>query len=203
MRPGGETGHVFRVLAGKAEYGADAMGRVIHGRQTRPISWPAVHVLLMTGLKELDLPELTGLIQLLHEEELPAVDDRFHHHVPRARSSSVTRMISKRSSDGGGHRHGAGHMLSSAQGFERLGGVIGNRGIDVNRVDLRIAEHVIVIQVALGHSVTVSARVQTRPVPAANRRHFGIGVPLINGNKLRTEPESGDTDSDFPFAHSL
>jgi hypothetical protein len=42
--------------------------------------------------------------------------------------------------DRGRHRHGAGDVLASLEGLDRLRGVIGDRGVDVHRVDFRIAE---------------------------------------------------------------
>ena len=69
------------VLAEQGQTGADAMRRVVHRRQTRPVIGPTVHVLLMTTAQKLNPAQLALVVQLLDEQVLPAVDDRLHHHV--------------------------------------------------------------------------------------------------------------------------
>ena len=53
----------------------------MHRRQTRPVTRPAVHVLLMACLEELQLAQLTGIVELLHVKKLASVNHRLHHHV--------------------------------------------------------------------------------------------------------------------------
>ena len=68
--------------AASHEYvGADAVRRIVHGRQTRPIVGPPVHILLMAGLHELQLAEFAAVQHLLHVQILARVDDRLGHEV--------------------------------------------------------------------------------------------------------------------------
>src|SRR5690606_41959099 len=53
-RSGPEARHVFSLTARKSEYGAYTMCRIVHGRQTRPIIRPSIHVLLVPCFEELD-----------------------------------------------------------------------------------------------------------------------------------------------------
>ena len=68
----------------KRQHRPDAVRGVPHRRQARPVVRPAVHVLLMAGLEELDLAQLALVVELLDEEELAGVDHGFHHHVLQA-----------------------------------------------------------------------------------------------------------------------
>src|SRR5262249_36328632 len=116
------------VLTQDGQAGADAVRGVVHGRQTRPVVGPAVHVLLMAATQELDAAQLALVVQLLGEEVLPAVNDGLHHHVDFAglalRLDDLPAFV-----DGRRHRHGAGDVLARLEGGEALRGVVGNGGV--------------------------------------------------------------------------
>ena len=69
----------------------------------------------MRSTQELDPAELPGLAQGLGVQKFPSVDGRLHHHVGLAGpfGSLHERQAFLR---GGGHGHGASHVLP---GFER------------------------------------------------------------------------------------
>ena len=58
MRARTETGDVLGLGPRQGQAGADAVRGVVHRRQTGPVVGPAVHVLLMARLQELDLAQL-------------------------------------------------------------------------------------------------------------------------------------------------
>ena len=51
--------------------------------------------------------------------------------------------------DRGRHRHGAHDVLAGLEGGDRHRRVIGNRRVDVDEIDLRVRQHVLVLRVAL------------------------------------------------------
>jgi hypothetical protein len=61
---GAKAAHIFGRFADQAGHRADAVGGIPHRRQAGPVVRPAVHVLLMGGLHELELAEF-ALIELL------------------------------------------------------------------------------------------------------------------------------------------
>ena len=79
-----EARDVLGLGVGQRQARADAVRRVLHRRQAGPVVRPAVHVLLVARLQELDLAELALVVQLLDEQELAGVDDRLRHHVLQA-----------------------------------------------------------------------------------------------------------------------
>jgi hypothetical protein len=178
--------HAFGMLAQDSQTGADAVGGVPHGGQPRPVIGPAVHVLLMASPQKLELAQLTLFVQLLDEEIFTAVDDGFHHHVDLAALSlgfnDLFAFV-----NGSSHGNGAGDVLSGVQGLDRHPGVVGDRGIDVNSVDIRIFEKVTIVGVAGFDSVAIATFINALAATAANRVDFRAGVFLINRDKFGTE----------------
>ena len=133
---------VLGVLAEERQARADAVGGVVHRRKAFPVAGPAVHVLLVAAAQELDPAELALVVQLLDEQVLAAVDDGLHHHVDLAalslRLDDLTALV-----DRGGHRHRAGHVLAGSERGDRLRGVIGDRRVDVDGVDVRVGEQLL------------------------------------------------------------
>ena len=112
------------------------MRGVPHGRQPGPVVGPAVHVLLMAAAKELEPAQLALVVQILDEEVFTTVDDGLHHHVDLA-AIALGRDDPPALVDRRPHRHGAGDVLAGLEGLDGHPGVIGNRRIDVNGVDVR------------------------------------------------------------------
>src|SRR5262249_2560897 len=98
----------------------------------------------------------------------------------------------------GAHRDGAGDVLAGLEGRQALRGVIGDRAVDVDRVDVRVLEQVVVIAVALLDAELVAGAIEFGLVPAADGRHLVVRVGLVDGNELGPEPEADDGDANFP-----
>ena len=154
----------------------------------------------MARLKKLDFAELAPFIHLLDEQEFARIDDGFHHHVFFAHAPGELHDLSA-VLDACGHRHGAGDMFARFQRCNRLPGVIGNRRVDVDRIDIRIFEQLLVIGVASFHSEGVANGIQLLFRPLADGVHVRIWVTLINGNELGSEPEANYGDVYFTGAH--
>ena len=108
---GCKAGDVLGLIAGEAENRADAVGGVVHGREARPISGPAFHILLVGSFEELEFAEFAFVVEFLHEEKLAGVDDGLHHHVFESGglgnfNDSATVI------DRGRHRDSAGDVFS-------------------------------------------------------------------------------------------
>ena len=86
-------------------------------------------------------------------------------------------------------------MLASAESLEGVFSVIGNGGIDVNSIDLRIGQQRVVIRVALGNAKLVPNLIQRIRIALTERHNVRIRVTLINGNKLGTKAETDDGDA--------
>ena len=143
------------------------MRGVVHRRQAGPVVGPAVHVLLVAAAQELDAAQLALVVQLLDEQVFAAVDDGFHHHVDlAARPLGLDELLALL--DGGGHRHGAGDVLAGLEGGEALGGVVGDRRVDVDGVDVGVVEQLVVVGVADLDAEAVAALVQ----PLVRRRQM-------------------------------
>ena len=176
-------------IAEDRQTGTDAVGRIPHRWQARPIVGPAVHVLLMAASQELNTAQHTPVVQILGEQILATVDHRLHHHVGLARLllgfDDLSAFFNRYS-----HRHRAGHMLASVECRDGLLGMIGNRAVDVHRIDVRIFQQFFVTAVSLGHAELVATCFEFSLVASADRVHLGIRVLLIDRNKLGTKPQT-------------
>ncbi len=192
MDPAGAVADdVLGVLADERQARADAVRGVVHRWKAFPVSRPAVHVLLVAAAQELDPPELALVVQLLHEQVLAAVDDGLHHHVDLAalalRLHDLAALVDRRR-----RRHGAGDVLAGLERCDRLRRVIRDRRIDVDGVDVRVAQQILVARVARRDAEPVAARVELGLVAAADGVHLGVRVPLVDRNELGAEPEPDD-----------
>ena len=172
------------------------MRGVVHRRQARPVVGPAVHVLLVRAAQELDPSQLALVVQFLDEEVLAAVDDGFHHHEDlAARPLGLDEPLAV--FDAGGHRHGAGDVLAGLEGGEALGGVVGDRRVDVNGVDVGVGEELVVVGVADFDAETVAALLQPLFGAATDGGHLRVGVVLVDRDELGAEAEADDGDADL------
>ena len=134
-----ETADVLGQSIDHAETGADDVGGVVHRDHFLPVAWPAVHVLRMTRGKVLQFAQLALVVQFLDEQKFAAVDDRLGHHVLEAGFvDSFAKLLAFL--DGRRHRHGAHHVFAGSQGLDRLRGVIGDGGVDVDGINLRVLQ---------------------------------------------------------------
>ena len=152
---GAEARDVFRVGAGEGEHRADAVRGVIHRREAGPVAGPAFHVLLVRGLEELQAAQFAVVVELLHVEELAGVDHRLHHHVAQARRLHQLHDLFA-FGDRGRHRDRTGHVLAGLEGGDGLATVIGDRRVDVDRVDVGVLEHRVEVRVALRYFIAVA-----------------------------------------------
>ncbi len=124
------------MLAQDRQARADAVRGVPHRRQARPVVGPAVHVLLVAPPQELEPAQLAFVVEFLDEQVLSAVNDRLHHHVDLAALAlgldDLAAFV-----DRCPHRNGAGDVLAGLQGFDRHPGMVGDRRVDMDRVDVR------------------------------------------------------------------
>jgi len=173
---------------------------VVHWWQTRPVVGPTVHVLLMARLQKLNLAQLAFLVQLAQEQKLTGVDDCLGHHVLE---SSFLHQLDDLSAlvHSGGHRHRTHDVFARFQSGNRLAGMIGNGRIDVNEVHVGIGEHVLEAREAFGHAERIADFVKFLVRSLADGVHVGVGVMLINGNKLCPKAQTDDRDVDFLLGH--
>ncbi len=78
--------------------------------------------------------------------------------------------------------------LPAFEGFQRHPGVVGDRAVDVDEIDVLVGEHFLVIGVAFVDAELVADLVQLGFVPPADGDHVRIRMALIDRNKLRPEP---------------
>lgn len=192
-RAGSEAGNVFGLMTSKAEEGADAVGRVVHGGKAGPVSGPAFHVLLVGGLEELELAELALVVEFLHEEEFAGVDDGFHHHVAQSgRGAEIDDGLAVL--DRGGHGNSAGDVFARFQSGNCLLGVVRDGGVEVDGIDLGISEEFVVTRVAFCDAKFVADLVERGLGPLADGDKIGVWMPLVDGDKFGSEAEADDCD---------
>ena len=142
-------------------------------------------------------PELALVVQLLHEQVLAAVDDRLHHHVDLAalalRLDDLPALV-----DGRRHRHGARDVLAGLERRDRLRRVVGDRRVDVHRVDVRVAQQLLVARCSASRCRTGR---RTASSSAWSRRQMAyisaFGMVLVDRNELGAEPEPDDGDANL------
>ena len=137
----------------------------------------------------LDLAELALLVHLLDEQELAAVDDRLGHHVLQAGvGHELANLLAV--GDVRRHRHGAHHVLARLQRLLAHPGVVRNRAVDVDEVDVGVRQHLLVLGVSLGDLEGVGHLIHLGLIAAANGHDLGLRMPLIDRNELRTEAQT-------------
>ena len=87
--------------------------------------------------------------------------------------------------------------LPALRACDRHPGVIGNRRVDVDEIDLGIGQHVVVFGVARGDAEGVADLVQLRLVPLADGVHVGMRMGLVDRNELGPEPQTDDRHVDL------
>ena len=173
----------------------------MHGDHLLPVTWPAVHVLRMTRCEVLQLAEFALVVELLDEQKFAAVNDRLGHHVLEAGFvDGFAKLLAL--GDRRCHRHGAHDVLAGAQGFDGLRCVIGNRRVDVNGINLRIGQQFFVIRVAFRDTELVGHGVHFRLIAPTHRDEVGVGMRLVDGNKLCAKTEADEGYIKGLFAHS-
>ena len=127
---GAKAAHVFGRLADHASHGADAVRGIPHRREAGPVVRPAVHVLLVGSLHELQLAQLALIELLLHEEVFAGIDDGLHHHVLEAGLlDEIADLFAV--FDAGGHRHGAGDVFARLERLDAHPAMVGDGRVDV------------------------------------------------------------------------
>ena len=184
-----KTADVFCQPIDQAETGTDDVGGVVHRNHFFPVTWPAVHVLRVRRGQVLDLSDLALVVEIFDEKEFAAVDDCLCHHVFEPRRFDLLNNLLA-FLDGGCHRDGAHHVLTSIERFERHPCVIGDRAIDMNKIDVRVSQNIVVIRVPLFDLKLVTNLVHFGFVATTNGRHVRVGVGLVNWDELCTKSQS-------------
>ena len=196
-----ETTHVLSEAIDHPEARAHDVGGVVHGDHLLPVTWPAIHVLRMTRREVLQLAEFALVVKLLDKQKFAAVNHRLSHHVLEAGFvDGLAKFLAL--GDRCCHWHGAHHMLAGAQGLDGLRRVIGDRRVNMNRINLGIGQQLFVIRVALGDGELVGHGVHLRLVAPTHRDEVGVGMRLVDGNKLCAETEADEGYIKGLFAHS-
>src|SRR5262249_28955849 len=94
-------------------------------------------------------------------------------------------------------------VLAGPQRGDRLRGVVGDRRVDVDGVDVGVFEEVVDAGVAAPYAELVAAPVELGLVTAADGDHLGVGVRLVGGDELGPEVESDDGDANLVFCHDF
>ena len=197
-RAGAEAHHGFHLAAGKGEQGAHGVRGVVHGGKAVPVVGPArqAHVLLVGAAKELDLAQLSLVRHLLDEEELARVHRGFHHHVDLPgflpRLGHLEAFLDRR-----GHGDGAARVLSRLEGGDGHGRMGGDRGDDVDGVDLLHLQHVLEARETALHLEHVPDLGELRLVALADRVALRVGMLLVQGDELRPEAETDNPTLTF------
>jgi hypothetical protein len=155
----------------------------------------------MTRREVLQLAEFALVVELLDEQKFAAVNDRLGHHVLQAGFVyGLAKLLAL--GDRCCHWHGAHDVLAGAQGLDGLRCVIGDRRVDVYGIDLRIFQQFVVIRVAFRDAELVGHGVHLRLVAPTHRDEVGVGMRLVDGNKLCPETEADEGYVKGLFAHS-
>jgi hypothetical protein len=79
--------------------------------------------------------------------------------------------------------------------------MIGDRRIDVHRIDIRILQQLAIIGVTVFHPKGIANRVQLFGRALANGVHVGVRMPLVDGDEFRAKTESDNGDIDATLTH--
>jgi hypothetical protein len=145
---------------GMPSTGPDAVRRVVHRRQTGPVAGPAVHVLLMARLQELQLAELALLQQLLAGTGTRASTRRSPSSCTSETGTFAELDDAAAVVDARRHRHRAGDVLARLQRRIVMRRVVGDRRVDVHEVDVGVAQQRRRSRVALLDAERVADRIE-------------------------------------------
>ena len=134
------------------------------------------------------------------KQELAAVDDRLGHHVLEARPADqiadLAALVDRR-----GHRHGTQDVLAGPQRRDRHPGVVRDGRVDVDEIDVRVRQHVVVVRVPLLDAEGIGDAVQLRSISPADGEHVRVGMTLVDGDELGPETEAHDRHVELLVRH--
>lgn len=87
-------------------------------------------------------------------------------------------------------------MLAGIESTRRHPGVIADGAVDVNAIDIGIAQQRFKIRVPFRDSKLVPQSVHLRFIATAQCHDFGIGMRLVDRNELGTKTKSHHRNSD-------
>ena len=176
------------------------MRGIVHRRQAGPVVGPAIHVLVVAGLEELDASQFARAVELLEVEELARIDHRLGHHV--AQSGGLAQLDDAPAFvQGGRHRHRAHDMLARLERLDAHAPMLRDRGVDVHRIDVLVGEHVLVAGVAPADREGIPDLLELGWITLAERGDLGIGVALVDRDEFGAEAEADDGDAGFGSGH--
>src|SRR6185503_17857349 len=79
--------------------------------------------------------------------------------------------------------------------------MIGDRRVDMDRVELGVGEHLFIARVASGDAELVAAGIELRSAAPTDRMHQRVRMALIDRDELRSETKPYDTHSDLLRCH--
>jgi len=75
--------------------------------------------------------------------------------------------------------------------------------VDMHRIDLGVLNQLLEALVAHADAVLIAEFLQLFPGALAKGIHNGIGMALVNGNKLLAEAQADDRDIQFAACHEF
>src|ERR1035437_2659148 len=94
------------------------------------------------------------------------------------------------------HRHGTGDVLASAQGCDRMLGMVRDWRIDVHSVEFGVCDHVLETRESTLYAEGLPNAVEGFLASLADRIHSRIGVVTVDRNELGTKAQTRDSHVD-------
>ena len=89
-------------------------------------------------------------------------------------------------------------MLAGLERSKRHRGMVGDRRIDVDGVDLAVLEEVGVVLVPPLDAIGLADLIELVPRPLADRDELRVGVALVDGDELGAKAEADDGGANGP-----
>src|SRR5262249_2969897 len=94
-------------------------------------------------------------------------------------------------------------VLAGLEGGQGLWGVVGDGRVDVDGIDGRVLQQLVVVGVAGLDAELVPDLVEALLVATADGGHLGVGVGLVDGNELGAETKADDGDANLPVGRHV
>ncbi len=94
-------------------------------------------------------------------------------------------------------------MLAGLERSHRLPGVIGDRRVDVDGLDVGVPEQLVEVGVAPGDAESVADGIQLLLRSLTDGVQVGLGMTLVDGNKLRPKAETDEGNVNLALTHGV
>src|SRR5699024_7837606 len=98
------------------------------------------------------------------------------------------------------HGYGAGHVFSCLQAGNGLLAMKGDRGVDVDRIDVLSTQNIVIGLVTPLHAELVTDPIEVGSAALTECDQFYVRVVLVDGNELRTESQTNQRN---PHRHDV